>query len=35
MAPREKNDLVVAVNPEWKDSSEAWFEISPFGRDEK
>ncbi|MGB5157796.1 MAG: GIY-YIG nuclease family protein [Desulfobacterales bacterium] len=33
---REKKDnLVVAVNPEWKDLSDGWFEISPFGRDDK
>ena len=31
----KKNDLVVAVNPEWKDLSDGWFEISPFGRDDK
>ena len=32
---REKKDaLVVAVNPEWKDLSEGWFEISPCGRDD-
>lgn len=31
----KKNQLVVAVNPEWKDLSEGWFEISPCGRDDK
>jgi putative endonuclease len=31
----KKNHLVVAVNPEWKDLSEGWFEISPCGRDDK
>ena len=31
----KKNNLVVAVNPEWKDLSDGWFEISPFGRDDK
>jgi putative endonuclease len=30
----KKNNLVVAVNPEWKDLSDGWFEISPFGRDD-
>ena len=30
----KKNNLVVAVNPEWKDLSAGWFEISPFGRDD-
>jgi putative endonuclease len=30
----KKNNLVVAVNPEWMDLSEGWFEISPFGRDD-
>jgi putative endonuclease len=25
----KKNSLVVAVNPEWIDLSEGWFEISP------
>ena len=30
----KKNNLVIAVNPEWKDLSEGWFEISPFGRDD-
>jgi len=30
----KKNNLVVAVNPEWKDLSEGWFEISPCGRDD-
>ena len=25
---------MVAVNPEWKDLSDGWFEISPFGRDD-
>jgi putative endonuclease len=29
----KKNQLVVAVNPEWRDLSEGWFEISPCGRD--
>ncbi|MBI3578444.1 MAG: GIY-YIG nuclease family protein [Ignavibacteriales bacterium] len=33
---REKKDaLVIAVNPEWKDLSDGWFEISPSGRDDK
>ena len=31
----KKNSLVVTVNPDWKDLSEGWFEISPFGRDDK
>jgi len=32
---REKKiNLVVAVNPEWKDLSDGWFEISPYGRDD-
>ena len=31
----KKNQLVVAVNPEWRDLSEGWFEISPCGRDDK
>lgn len=31
----KKNNLVVSANPEWKDLSEGWFEISPFGRDDK
>jgi putative endonuclease len=31
----KKNNLVVAINPEWKDLSDGWFEISPFGRDDK
>ena len=30
----KKNNLVVAVNHEWKDLSDGWFEISPFGRDD-
>jgi putative endonuclease len=30
----KKNRLVVAANPEWKDLSEGWFEISPCGRDD-
>ena len=30
----KKNNLVVIVNPEWKDLSDGWFEISPFGRDD-
>ena len=30
----KKNQLVVAINPEWKDLSEGWFEISPSGRDD-
>jgi putative endonuclease len=30
----KKNNLVVAVNPEWKDLSDGWFEISPCGRDD-
>ena len=33
---REKKDnLVIAANPDWKDPSEGWFEISPFDRDDK
>jgi putative endonuclease len=32
---KKKNDLVVAVNPQWKDLSEGWDEISPIGRDDK
>ena len=32
----KKNHLVGAVNPEWKDLSDGWFdEISPFGRDDR
>ncbi|MFH1079586.1 MAG: GIY-YIG nuclease family protein [Pseudomonadota bacterium] len=31
----KKNNLVVAVNPKWKDLSDGWFEISPFGRDDR
>jgi putative endonuclease len=31
----KKNNLVIAVNPEWKDLSDGWFEISPCGRDDK
>ena len=27
----KKNNLVVARNPEWKDLSDGWFDISPFG----
>ncbi len=30
----KKNQLVVTTNPEWKDLSEEWFEISPCGRDD-
>lgn len=30
----KKNLLVVTANPEWKDLSEGWFEISPCGRDD-
>ncbi len=30
----KKNSLVVTVNPDWKDLSEGWFEISPCGRDD-
>ncbi|MDP2210990.1 MAG: GIY-YIG nuclease family protein [Candidatus Aquicultor sp.] len=30
----KKNNLVVTVNSEWKDLSDGWFEISPFGRDD-
>jgi len=33
--PREKkNNLVAAVNPEWKDVNDRWVWISPFGRDD-
>ncbi len=31
----KKNNLVVTVNPEWKDLSDGWLEISPCGRDDK
>jgi len=31
----KKNNLVVTVNPKWKDLSTGWFEISPCGRDDK
>ena len=31
----KKNNLVIAVNPEWRDLSNGWFEISPSGRDDK
>ena len=31
----KKNSLVVTVNPDWKDLSEGWFEISPCGRDDR
>jgi putative endonuclease len=31
----KKNRLVEKVNPEWKDLSEAWVKISPFGRNDK
>ena len=31
----KKNNLVVTVNPEWRDLSDGWFEISPSGRDDK
>ena len=31
----KKNTIVVAVNPERKDLSDGWFEISPFGRDDR
>ncbi len=31
----KKNQLVVAINPEWRDLSEGWFEISPCGRDDR
>lgn len=31
----KKNQLVVAINPEWRDLSEGWFEISPCCRDDK
>jgi len=30
----KKNNLVIADNPEWRDLSDGWFEISPFGRDD-
>ena len=33
---REKKDsLVIASNPEWKDLSDGWLKISPFGRDDR
>ena len=33
---REKKDsLVVTGNPEWKDLSDGWYEISPCGRDDR
>ena len=28
----KKNNLVAAVNPEWKNLSDGWVWISPFGR---
>jgi len=31
----KKNNLEVAVNPEWKDLSDGWFEIPHFVRDDK
>jgi putative endonuclease len=31
----KKNNLVIAANPEWRDLSEGWGEISPCGRDDK
>ncbi len=31
----KKNNLVIAVNPAWKDLSDGWLEISPYGRDDK
>ncbi|NIA16461.1 MAG: GIY-YIG nuclease family protein [Nitrospiraceae bacterium] len=31
----KKNRLVETLNPEWKDLSEGWFEISPCGRDDR
>jgi len=31
----KKKNLVIAVNPEWRDLSDNWREISPFGRDDK
>jgi hypothetical protein len=30
----KKNNLVIADNPEWRDLSDGWFEISLFGRDD-
>jgi putative endonuclease len=30
----KKNNLVVAVNREWNDLSDGWFEISPCGRND-
>jgi putative endonuclease len=30
----KKNDLVVAINPMWKDLTEGWSEISHFVRDD-
>ena len=31
----KKNNLVVTINPEWRDLSDGWFvEISPCGRDD-
>jgi putative endonuclease len=30
----KKNNLVVADNPDWKDLSDGWFEISHFVRDD-
>lgn len=30
----KKNQLVFSLNPDWKDLSEGWFEISPCGRDD-
>ena len=31
----KKNSLVATGNPEWKDLSDGWYEISPCGRDDK
>ena len=31
----KKDDLVNAANPNWKDLSAEWIEISPCGRDDK
>ncbi len=31
----KKNSLVATGNPEWKDLSDGWYEISPCGRDDR
>ena len=31
----KKNDLVLSLNPDWKDLSMEWYKISPFGRNDR